>query len=71
MVFWFHCDDEFATPLSVYLTIEAGGVDYDWMVWHTGYRTYQVFVDGYWYWPQRWWPVSGTPAEIISDVEVF
>lgn len=70
VVGWYQCSDYFASPISVYATIEAEGDVKDWMIWQSGSSTYMIFVDGYYYYWRRW--ILGQPAsQIFGNIELY
>lgn len=39
-----------------------------WMVWQTSPTTFQVFIDGYYYWPYRW--AGNSAAAVMNTVHL-
>ncbi len=56
VVAWFHCSDAFATGYwTVTTDLPWTGYERNWMVWDLGSANYQVFIDGWYYWPLVSW----------------
>jgi hypothetical protein len=56
VVAYYYCSDVFATPISVYAKVRVEwDDDSGWMVWQydDSPPTYMVFVNGWWYWPNK------------------
>jgi hypothetical protein len=70
VVGWYQCSDYFASPISVYATIEAEGNEKNWMIWQSGSSTYMVFVDG-WYYYWRRWILNQTANYIFGNIELY
>lgn len=70
VVIWYHCDDNFATPIMTYATVDVEGIESGWMVWQSGDKTYMVFANGTYWWYRRW-VMWDSPSEIIADIDLY
>lgn len=66
VVGWYDCYDEFYTygnNQGYWQVLDDQDNVTGWMVWPNGNKRYQVFVDGWYYWPRR---LTQSPSTIFS-----
>lgn len=68
VVAWFYCTSTIPTgtwEVTTDIMYDAS----DWMVWSNGGNNYQVFIDGWYYWPLVWF-TGFTQEEAIYTVHL-
>lgn len=71
VVKYFYCGQLYTFPHAVttwgYKWPMSGNPS-GWMVWQTSPSTFQVFIDGYYYWPHRW--AGNSAATVMNTVHL-
>lgn len=68
VVAWFYCNDPIPTG-TWQVTTDIMWNASNWLVWEGGGNTYQVFIEGWYYWPLVWF-TGFTQEEAIYTVHL-